>query len=192
MGLTIHYSGKLRNPASIPSLIAEAVDIAKSMQWPYEIIEPLPDVPVQGVLISPTERCEPLWLTFHEEGFMCNPILYDYVKEVEGKGIPADAEQWLFTKTQYAGVEVHMALIRLLRYLSQQYFERFECHDESEYWETNDEMLCRKRFGEYDRLLDMVGNALDAMQFEPEESPESMAGKIEKMLEEKFGMKRSN
>ncbi len=189
MGLTIHYSGKLRNPASIPSLIAEAIDISESMHWPYETIEPLPDIPIRGVLISP-EGSEPLWLTFHEQGFMCNPILYQHVLEFEGKGIPADAEQWLFTKTQYAGVEVHMALIRLLRYLSQQYFERFELHDESQYWETNDEAICRKRFGEYDRLMDMVGNALDAMHFEPEESQESIAEKIEKMLSEKFGMKR--
>jgi hypothetical protein len=189
MGLTIHYSGKLRNPASIPSLIEEAIDISESMHWPYEIIEPIPNVPIQGVLISP-EGSEPLWLTFHEAGFMCNPILYNYVLEVEGKSIPADAEQWLFTKTQYAGVEVHMALIRLLRYLSQQYFERFELHDESQYWETNDESICRKRFGEYDRLMNMVGDALDNMEIDPTASKESIVEKIEKMLTEKFGLQR--
>lgn len=189
MGLTIHYSGKLRNPASISSLITEAVDISESMQWPYEIIHRLPDVPVEGVLIAP-EGSEPLWLTFHVEGFMCNPVLYSYVKEVEGKGIPAEAEQWLFTKTQYAGVEAHMALIRLLRYLSQQYFERFELHDESQYWETNDEDLCRKRFGEYDRLTGMVGDALDSMEFDPNATQETVIQMIEKMLSEKFGLRR--
>jgi hypothetical protein len=65
---------------------------------------------------------------------MCNPILYSYVMKEEGKGIPAEAEQWLFTKTQYAGVETHMAMIRLIRYLDEKYFERFELHDESQYW----------------------------------------------------------
>ena len=118
---------------------------------------------------------------------MCNPLLYSYVQEVEGKGIPAEAEQWLFTKTQYAGVEAHMAMIRLLRYLSEQYFERFELHDESQYWETNDETICRQKFAEYDRLMDMVGNALDQMKFVPGESAESLAERIEKMLVEKFG-----
>ncbi len=159
MGLTIHYSGKLRNPSLIPSLIAEVVDISKSMHWRHEIIEPATDIPVRGVLVSP-EGSEPLWFTFHEEGFMCNPILYSYVKEVEGVGIPENAEQWLFTKTQYAGAETHMAMIRLLRYISQQYFERFELHDESNYWETNDEALCRQRFGEYNKLMDMVGGCI--------------------------------
>jgi hypothetical protein len=189
MGLTIHYSGKLRNSSSIPSLIAEVVDIAESMQWSYQIIEPLPDIPVQGVLVSP-EGSEPLWLTFHEEGFMCNPLLYSYVQEVEGVGIPESAEQWLFTKTQYAGVEAHMAMIRLMRYLSEQYFEHFELHDESGYWETNDETICRQKFGEYNRLIDMVGDALDSMEIDPEESKEEVINKIEKILTEKFGGKR--
>lgn len=191
MGLTIHYSGKLRNPAILPSLIEEAADISQTMQWPYEVIDKTPDVPVGGILIAP-EGSEPLWLTFHEEGFMCNPMLYAYVQEVEGKGIPQEAEQWLFTKTQYAGVEVHMALIRLMRHLSQKYFEKFEVHDESQYWETNDEDLCRKRFGEYNLIIGMVGDALESLKIDPTETSESIADKIEKLLFERFGMKRSN
>ena len=189
MGLTIHYSGKLRSPASISPLIAEVVDISKSMGWPYEILEPSPEIPVHGVLVSP-EGSEPLWLTFHKEGFMCNPLLYSYIKEVEGVGIPESAEQWLFTKTQYAGVEAHMAMIRLMRYLSQQHFERFELHDESRYWETNDEAICRQKFAEYDRLMYMVGDTLDSLEMDPAESSETIAGKIEKLLSDKFGLKR--
>ena len=125
MGLTIHYSGKLRNPDSLTELIKEAIDISESMHWPYELIDPEPDIPVSGILVAP-EGSEPLWLTFHHEGFMCNPMLFEYVRKVEGKDIPADAEQWLFTKTQYAGVEAHIAMIKFLRYLSGKYFDRFE------------------------------------------------------------------
>ena len=189
MGLTIHYSGALRDPADLPALIAEATDISKSMQWPYELIHRAPDVPVEGILISP-DGSEPLWLTFHEEGFMCNPLLYAYVRDVEGKGIPADAEQWLFTKTQYAGAKAHMAMIKLLRYLSKTYFARFELHDESGYWETDDESVCLKRFGEYDRIMHMVGDALDEMEIDPNDTQENIVKQIETMLEERFGMKR--
>lgn len=191
MGLTIHYSGMLRNPEVLPSLIQEAVDIAESMQWAYELIDPAPDLPVSGVLLAP-EGSEPLWLTFHRDGFMCNPMLFEYVRKVEGKDIPADAEQWLFTKTQYAGVEAHIAMIKFLRHISQKYFDRFELHDESRYWETNDENQCRLIFGKYDQMMSMVGEALDEMDIDSEESQESVIAKIEKMLEEKFGMKRSN
>jgi len=189
MGLTIHYSGKLRNPEVLPSLIQEAIDVAESMKWAYEASDPAPGIPVSGVIVAP-EGSEPLWLTFHREGFMCNPVLFEYVLEVEGKEIPADAEQWLFTKTQYAGVEAHMALINFIRHISQKYFERFELHDESKYWETNDEAVCRQHFGQYDHIMNVVGKALDEMNFDPEESQESVMARIEQMLEEKFGMKR--
>ena len=191
MGLTIHYSGKLRNPDSLTELIKEAIDISESMHWPYELIDPEPDIPVAGTLVAP-EGSEPLWLTFHREGFMCNPMLFEYVRKVEGKDIPADAEQWLFTKTQYAGVEAHIAMIKFLRYLSGKYFDRFELHDESRYWETGGETQCGKIFGKYEQWLSMVGDALDDMNIDPGESQESVIAKIEKMLEEKFGMKRSN
>ena len=190
MGLTIHYSGKLRNRECIPALIAESIDISESLHWPYQVIERLPDVPVEGILIAP-EDSEPLWLTFHEAGFMCNPVLYSYVREVEGKGIPEDAEQWLFTKTQYAGVEAHIAMIKFIRYLSEKYFERFELHDESLYWETNDEAQCRDIFAKYNHMMNEVGDALDSLEIDPNASRETVIDMIEKMLEEKFGMKRS-
>jgi len=50
--------------------------------------------------------------------------------------------------------------------------------------------VCRARFGEYDRVLNMVGDALDGMEIGPDESQESVIAKIEKMLEDRFGMKR--
>jgi hypothetical protein len=191
MGLTIHYSGTLRNPELLPSLIREAVDVAESMKWAYEFIHPAPGIPISGVIVAP-EGSEPLWLTFHRDGFMCNPVLFEYVLEKEGQEIPADAEQWLFTKTQYAGVEAHIALIHFIRHISQKYFDRFELHDESRYWETSDEALCREIFGKYDEMMDMVGAALDEMEIDPDESQESVIAKIEKMLTERFGMKREH
>jgi len=189
MGLTIHYSGKLRSPAAIQPLIEETIDICKSLKWPYEILPTDPEIPVEGILVNP-EGCEPVWLTFQQEGAMCNPILYSYVLKEEGNGIPSEAEQWLFTKTQYAGVDTHMAIIRLLRYLSEKYFEKFELHDESQYWETNDEEICRKTFEKYGLIMDMVGAALDSMEHVPDESADQLADRIEKLLGERFGMKR--
>ena len=191
MGLSIHYSGMLRSPDVLPSLIEEAADIAESLHWPYECVEKTTAIPVSGILIAP-DGSEPLWLTFHEEGFMCNPMLYEYVLNVEGKGIPKEAESWLFTKTQYAGVDAHIAMIKLLRYLSQQYFSRFELHDESKYWETNDEALCREIFSKYDFMIKEVGAALNELEIDPNADQETVIGMIEKMLNEKFGLRRSD
>ncbi|HEX5112235.1 MAG TPA: hypothetical protein VFV79_05280 [Saprospiraceae bacterium] len=189
MGLTIHYSGKLRGAECIQPLIEETIDVCQSMNWPYQILPIDPEVPVEGILVN-AEGSEPLWLTFQKDGTMCNPILYAYVLKEEGKGIPGEAEQWLFTKTQYAGVETHMALIRFMRYMSEKYFEKFELHDESQFWETNDEEVCRKTFEKYGLIMDMVGAALDSLEHIPDEPAESLAERIEKLLGERFGMKR--
>jgi hypothetical protein len=184
MGLTIHYSGMLRNSNLIDEIIAEASDIGENLHWSVEHIPAYPDVPVRGVLLAP-EKSEPVWLTFHEDGFLCNPLLYEQVLKTTNESISAVNEQWLFTKTQYAGAESHMAIIQLLRHLSQKYFSRFELHDESNFWETGDENECRKRFGEYNRLMDMVGNTLDNMNIHPGETQESVIKRIKKVFSQK-------
>jgi len=51
--------------------------------------------------------------------------------------------------------------------------------------------VCRKRFGEYNLVIGMVGDALDSLKIDPTETSESIADKIEKLLYERFGMKRS-
>ena len=146
MGITLHYSGNLRNYADIDPLIAETIDISKSMKWEYDIIEPKHDMPVKGIVIIP-ENCDPLWLTFHARGFICNPVLISFMMEVDPKHITSkEAEFWLCTRTQDAGFETHIKLISLLRYLGGKYLSRLEVHDDSEFWETNDEAICRRYF----------------------------------------------
>ena len=192
MGLTIHYSGKLRNPSDLQTLIEEATDIAISMQWHYQRLPVFPDIPLDGVLITP-EGSESIWLTFHvHHGMLINPILYSYIQETTNEDVPEDAVSGVFTKTQYAGVETHIAIIKFLRYISEKYFAQFELYDESEYWETNDENKCRQIFRRYDKIMGMVGYALNSLEIEPDEDKESVIEKIEKLLEDKFGMKRSN
>ncbi len=192
MGLTIHYSGKLRNPSDLQPLIDEATDIAISMQWHSQRLPIMADTPLDGVLIIP-EGSEPIWLTFHiNHGMLINPILYSYIKETTGDDIPEEAVCGVFTKTQYAGVEQHIAIIKFLRYLSEKYFAHFDLYDESNYWESGDEIQCRKVFGRYDKIMDMVGDALDSMHVDLNESRESVIEKIEQLLEERFGMKKSN
>jgi hypothetical protein len=189
MGLTIHYSGKLRNPGCLPTLLDETIDICQTLQWEYNVLERHDKFPIEGIMAAP-EGSEPLWLTFLEDGTMCHPMIYEIDLEEHGGNLPPDAEHWLFTKTQYAGVDAHMAMIRLIRHLTEKYFERFELHDESQYWETGDEAKCRQIFEKYDFLMDMVGAALNGMDHIPNEPVDSLVGRIEKMLEEKFGMRK--
>ncbi len=66
----------------------------------------------------------------------------------------------LFIKTQGGGEEQHRAIVGLLKYLSQQYFETFKAVDEGRYWETMDEELLRERFEDYRMLIGAFKNAL--------------------------------
>lgn len=157
MGLTIHYSGMLRSPNLIDQITAEAADIGKSLHWTVQYIPPYPDVPVRGIIMAPG-KSDPVWLTLHKDGFLCNPILFDQVKKSTGQSISAEHENWLITNTQYAGAEAHIAIIKLLKYLSHKYFIRFECHDDSKFWESGDEYQCRKRFGELNKMKEVMGN----------------------------------
>jgi len=180
MGLSIFYSGRLRNPDLINEIITEASDIAEGHHWNITELPSAPAIPVQGIIIQP-ENCDPLWLTFHANGQLCNPILYSFLLEKEDPKAIEEAEQVLVTKTQYAGPETHMAVINFFRYLNEKYFSDFELNDDSKYWETNDAQLCRKRFGNGDRVIDMLDMAIANM--DPDERDE-LHRKLKEMMNE--------
>src|SRR5688500_15529 len=119
MGLTIFYSGQLRNTRQIPALIEEVCDICDGLHWRCEIFEPSRDYPLSGVVFCPP-GAEEIWLTFLSDGCLANPAsLYDIVGTpiVLPKNIVVDSI------VQYAGPEAHMELIKILRYLSKKYFK---------------------------------------------------------------------
>jgi hypothetical protein len=122
MGLTIHYKGALKEAAQIEPLAAEVMDIAEVMNWSfYRISHPSFD----GIMLIP-EGCEPVQLTFDADGKLVSGIALMH-------GLQPG--EYIFTKTQYAGMEVHKAIVRLLRYLEGRYFESFEMVDDGGYWE---------------------------------------------------------
>jgi hypothetical protein len=91
------------------------------------------------------------------------------------------------TKTQYAGIDAHMALIKLLRYLKEKYFKEFELDDAGKFWETDDEKILLEQFTRYELELNIVIDALRKMKTEPGETVESLAERIEKVLKERPG-----
>ena len=184
MGLSIYYSGMLRYPLLIDDIIDEAGDIANSHHWQFSELPNVQDIPVRGIIIQP-EGCDPIWLTFHADGYLCNPILFSYLLQQNPEGLNGDAQQWLVTKTQYAGSETHIEIIHFLRYLAEKYFSRFELNDDSRFWETGDVELCHKRFGKGDKILDLLDIALSEIQQHPDAGE-----KIRRRLWKRIGMMR--
>lgn len=179
MGLSIHYQGKLKDKSLIDDITNEVKDICVSFQWQYHLFD---DELVKGICFSPPE-CEPLFFTFNKKGILYSPISLQY--EIE----PADI---ISTKTQFAGIEVHKVIIKLLKHVQAKYFSEFELTDEGNYWETDDEAVLQKQFDKYNFLMDAVENALKDFKADKNDTPKTLAERLEKFLKSRLSGKDSN
>ena len=90
-------------------------------------------------------------------------------------------------KTQYAGMDVHVTILKLHQYLKDKYFSFFELSDKGMYWETEDIEVLKSQFARYDFMDNSVRNALIDFKAQPGETPESLADSLEELLKKKFG-----
>ena len=65
MGLTIYYSGKLRDPKLIDSFVKETADACICVGWRFEYLKRSNIMPMKGIMITP-EGCETIMLTITE------------------------------------------------------------------------------------------------------------------------------
>ncbi|MEO6818534.1 MAG: hypothetical protein ABI204_02315 [Ginsengibacter sp.] len=185
MGLSIHYTGELINREILVPLIEEVADICQSLEWKFKTID---DDEIKGICFSP-KGSEPVCLTFNEEGRTLSPINI-MVKEIyDGVQLPKDLYFTASTKTQYAGIDAHIAIIKLLKYISKKYLAKFTVTDEGYYWETGDEKLLLEQFEKYNVAVNTFRKAFENLQSIPGESPESLGDRIERILREKLGGK---
>ena len=177
MGLTVHYRGRIREYALVDELITEVANFAKNLSWRYHLLtpgintplkpvnqedpEPLPSV--KGIILSP-DKCEPIIFTFLDDGRICSPFFPPMEAE---DGLP-----YMWTKTQYAGIEVHRSFVNLLRQLNEKYFSELVVVDEGQYWETNDEEILQSQFQQYNNIIELMADALENTDAIVEESVE--------------------
>jgi hypothetical protein len=128
MGVTIHFEGILRDEAAYSALLGQVREFSARQHWSVaELLEarrPLSRVRneeawdyvglTRGIIVHPHDNSEPLRFEFDEKL---------YIQE--------------YCKTQFAGPEIHMAIVNLLRLL-QPLFEALNVEDEGEYWDTSD------------------------------------------------------
>jgi hypothetical protein len=168
MGLKISYRGQLRDPNELDSFLDDVYDICIEIGWHFMPIHRSNVMPTKGVMITPAGS-EPIWLTFLTKGKIYDPAHFIYTSQPELESVNEEHGQWVVAKTQYAGVDTHMAIIKFFRYLSLKYFESFELRDDSQYWETNDEAVCLDRFNEFNRAINILGEFLDSNSADDED-----------------------
>jgi hypothetical protein len=151
VGVTIHFEGQLKDEAAYQGLLEVVCSIASVEAWLTEAIESKATTlsrvrderdwdyvgPVKGIVIFVAKDCDPVRLEFDSDL---------YVQE--------------FTKTQFAGVQVHLKVLELLKAL-RPFFRDLTVEDEGEYWET----------GNLQALSDHMNRAQNAIEAELEKYP---------------------
>ncbi len=192
MGVTIHYKGKLNQPSLIDEFCEEMEDIAKAMEWEYHLIndgENLKTNKLRGIILIPHKKSEPLILTTDSNGILRNAFMMKLVEE------NPELTYINHTKTQFAPPEVHIAIIKLLAYIQKKYIANLDITDEGGYWETGNPALVKERIDFLNAKIDELENILKSLKIEEGDSPETIADKMEQLLNDtlmknKFQSKR--
>ena len=199
MGLSFHYSTRIREPQFLKTLTEEVADICDSMKWEYRIWEEQVKTPVpianeimnnqrllfQGISFNPPES-EPVWLTFVPSGRAISLI------PLINAEIYVDEPELIYTisvKTQFAGVDTHIAILTLLKYLEKKYLADMEVNDEGYYWKTMDKRVLENRFKEYQAVFDMVQSTLESATFTDTDNTASLADQLIALLQKRLGTK---
>ena len=182
MGISIHYKGKLNSENLIDPFCEEVKDIADSMDWEYTIInrELGDEFSLKGLFIKPHEKAELLQFVFDQKGYLRNALHLDYTDNDD------DISFFNHIKTQYAPVEIHIAIIKLLHYLKEKYVSSLEVYDDGRFWETNDERILNEKLEFLNKAMDKLEDILNSIPHEKDETAESIANKIERIIKAKL------
>ncbi len=177
MGVSIHYRGRLNDVGQLGKLCAELTDIARAMRWQCTPLDDDWDQPadawlevtsgaarieghlgLKGVLLTPNVEAESLSFLFDREGNLRS--LLDMVSIVDGTLDPANA--CISVKTQFAGPQVHVWIVGLLKYLKKRYVSDLQVSDEGEYWETGDFRILKGKMDLLDAKLRQMSDGLSS------------------------------
>ena len=144
MGVTIYFEGQLNNEAAYQELVRVASSVADAEGWQIETIASgevtllrVRDEqdwnytgPVNGIIIYVHEDCDPVRLEFDRNL---------YVQE--------------FTKTQFAGVQIHLKVLKLLKAI-EPFFRNLTVEDDGEWWETQDTANLEEHMARVQKVID--------------------------------------
>ena len=191
MGITIHYKGKLNSSDLIEPFCNEIEDIAKDMDWKYSILENdlykpnssridngniIGHIPLKGISLSIHKDAESLSFYFDKDGNLRNLFSMTFLSEDEL------SESSDFVKTQFAPIQIHITIIKLLKYIKSKYINNLEVIDEGDYWISQDEELLKKKFDFLNEKINEVGNLLNNIEFNKDDSVKTMVDRIESVL----------
>jgi len=177
MGITIHYFGKLDDINQISTVTDELTEISKELQWKLTPIHD-PEKGLSGIVIKPHANSESLSFIFDSKGELKNIAVLSLNEPVENNFAH------LSIKTQFAPIEIHVTIIKLFRYIKQKFISNLKVIDEGGYWDTSDETVLWEKLSFLNDMMDKLENELNKLGRNENETPESLAERIEVILKE--------
>jgi hypothetical protein len=202
MGITIHYRGQLKSPKLIEQVCLKLKEIAKLMEWEYTLLDEdfnkpktaklkhrddglsiTGHLPLKGIQLKIHKECDPFSILFNKNG-----VLQDIVQMTTDNSENDEETSYIHVKTQYAPLEMHIAIIQLLKYLNEYYFDSLEVIDEGEYWKTENEDLLKQKMKYLSEKMEAVSQALESAddEFKYCDSDKALAAKIEEILKDQL------
>jgi hypothetical protein len=179
MGISIYYRGRINKMETVATLANELEDFAQSLGWRTQNwredfskpntarisqeqgkIHVVGHAPLQGISLFLHKDCEPLWLTFEPNGYLVDAMTMTMVAEGEMKL----ERSWRSTKTQFAPIEVHIGIVKLLQYVKKRYITNLDVHDDGGYWESGNAIELKRRFDSITHGLNILQTALSDNQ----------------------------
>lgn len=200
MGITIHYRGKLNDIKQIYKIKDELIDIAKSMGWEWDSLdedwnkpntaklihqknraEIKGHLPLKGISFVPHPDSDTVSFYFDGTGKLQTPIGMVLINE--GK---IEHDGCVSVKTQFAPPEVHITIVKLLKYLKKKYISNLIVRDEGEYWETGDENILREKIDFLAQKINLLRSEISKLSpNEMGKTPEDMVRTIVNILNKK-------
>jgi hypothetical protein len=137
-GVTIHFEGTAKSAADVSSVLTTAAEFAKNHGW-MVVQVPAASGKLSGVVLYPHNMSEPVWLQFGMDLSLRDSV-----------------------KTQFAGANVHIEVIRLFDALKP-ILKSLSINDEGEYWEKRDPLVLENHLNEVRESLRQMKREEPAM-----------------------------
>jgi hypothetical protein len=182
MGITVHYRGSIAEPNRLEEFEDRVVDVAlelgASVQRWRSVDDNDPQRIVRGLILELSPGMESTSLLVAPEGWLI-PLV-----EIEAAEQGALHEPpWCSVKTQFGGIDGHVALVELLAALQQSFFPGLEVTDEGGYWKNRDVKELSEKFSQLQRAIDGLAEGLrqTSLSREALEDPMIVAKRIERV-----------
>lgn len=180
--MTIHYRGKLADPAQLETLEDLLIDLVLELGGQVEVWRSVAEHDssrmVRGLLVNVEPGQETLSLLFSPEGFLTPLVCISEAELGTMEPLP-----WCSIKTQYGTPVGHAAVVEILTLLRDHFLPDLEVHDETEYWEQRDPQRMIEAMNRNAMVIRTFAEALENTHLTDEalESPEIVATRIERI-----------